>query len=148
MESVFERGTDGPKVIVAAVDGSITSLRAASYAAGLARRQGAELVVVYVAGGSAMANFIPAAGAAVDEAQHDVATELRAQVETGAAQAGIRARFIERKGDPFNEISKVCTKVVADAVIVGASTSQGHRLVGSIGIRLVRAGLWPVTVVP
>ncbi len=148
MGSAFERGTDGPKVIVVAVDGSITSLRAAFYAAGLARRQSAELVVVYVAGGSAMANFVPAAGAAVDEAQHDVAEELREQVENGAAQAGIRARFIERRGDPFTEISKVCTKVIADAVVVGSSTSQGHRLVGSIGIRLVRAGLWPVTVVP
>lgn len=148
MGSVFERGTDGPKVIVAAVDGSITSMRAAFYAAGLARRQSAELVVVYVAGGSAMAGLVPAAGAAVDEAQHDVATELRTQVEAGAAQAGVRARFIELKGDPFNEISKVCTQVIADAVVVGASTSQGHRLVGSIGIRLIRAGLWPVTVVP
>ena len=41
----FERGTDGPRVIVASVDGSTTSLRAASYAAGLARRQSAELLV-------------------------------------------------------------------------------------------------------
>ena len=31
----FERGTDGPKVIVVGIDGSDSSLRAASYAAGL-----------------------------------------------------------------------------------------------------------------
>lgn len=43
-----ERGTDGPEVIVIGVDGSDSSMRAAAYAAGLARRQGALLTVVYV----------------------------------------------------------------------------------------------------
>jgi hypothetical protein len=33
----FELGTDGPKVILVGVDDSVTSLRAAAYAAGLAR---------------------------------------------------------------------------------------------------------------
>lgn len=65
-----------------------------------------------------------------------------------AFESGIRAPFIDLEVDPFGEISTVCTKVVADAVIVGATTSQGHRLVGPIGMRLVEAGLWPVTVVP
>ena len=58
----FERGTDGPRVIVVAADGSTTSLRAASYAAVLARRQSAELVVIFVGAPSAMANLVPAAG--------------------------------------------------------------------------------------
>ncbi|MGW2658903.1 universal stress protein, partial [Streptomyces sp. NPDC001478] len=41
----FERGTDGPKVIVAGIDGSESSMRAAAYAAGLARRQRAMLAL-------------------------------------------------------------------------------------------------------
>jgi nucleotide-binding universal stress UspA family protein len=33
-------------------------------------------------------------------------------------------------------------------VVVGSSEQAGHRLVGSVASRLVRAGRWPVTVVP
>jgi nucleotide-binding universal stress UspA family protein len=32
--------------------------------------------------------------------------------------------------------------------VVGASTHAGHRLVGSLAVRLVKAARWPVTVVP
>ena len=95
-----------------------------------------------------MAALVPAAGAAVTEAQHHVAADLRRQVEEGAASIGISARFIKTRGDAYAEIAEVCGRVLADAVVVGASTSTGHRLVGSIGVRLVRAGRWPVTVVP
>jgi nucleotide-binding universal stress UspA family protein len=144
----FERGTDGPRVIVAAVDGSTTSLRAAAYAAGLARRQSAELVAVFVIAGSAMVGLVPAAGPVLNEAEHQVADELRAQFEEATARAGVRARFIRASGDPYTEIKRICEKVLADAVVVGASTSAGHRIVGSVGVRLVRAGKWPVTVVP
>jgi nucleotide-binding universal stress UspA family protein len=35
-----------------------------------------------------------------------------------------------------------------DAVVIGASTSAGHRIVGSLAGRLVRDAKWPVTVVP
>jgi Universal stress protein family len=44
----FEFGTDGPSLIMVGVDGSRTSLRAAAYAAGLARRQHCRLLAVYV----------------------------------------------------------------------------------------------------
>jgi hypothetical protein len=36
----------------------------------------------------------------------------------------------------------------ADGIIVGASMQAGHRIAGSLAVRLVRAGRWPVTVVP
>jgi hypothetical protein len=33
-------------------------------------------------------------------------------------------------------------------ILVGASEHLGHRIVGSLAARLVRAGKWPVIVVP
>ena len=146
--SGFELGTDGPRVIVVAIDGSVTSLRAASYAAGLARRQRAELVVAYVNTGSAIAGFVPEASLMLADAHESVAQELRRLVDDGARLVGVSAQFVVAKGDAFTEISRICSAVRADAVVVGASTSAGHRILGSIGVRLVRAGRWPVTVVP
>lgn len=39
-------------------------------------------------------------------------------------------------------------ELTADAVVVGASEQAGHRIIGSVAVRLVKAGRWPVTVVP
>jgi nucleotide-binding universal stress UspA family protein len=55
----FELGTDGPSLILVGVDGSRTSLRAAAYAAGLARRQHSRLLVVYVTRPSASIGVAP-----------------------------------------------------------------------------------------
>ena len=148
----FELGTDGPKVILVGVDGSVTSLRAGSYAAGLARRQGARLVLVYVEQPSAMYGAAAGAGAGAVAEQHrafsETAADLRRRVEEAAAERGVQTTFITAMGDPYHELRRVADEVRADAVVVGASTRAGHRLVGSLAVRLVKAGRWPVTVVP
>jgi len=148
----FELGTDGPKVILVGVDGSVTSLRAGSYAAGLARRQGARLVLVYVEQPSAMYGAAAGAGAgAIAEQQRafsETAADLRREAEEGAARVGVQLTFVVAAGDPYHELRRVADEVRADAVVVGASTKAGHRLVGSLAVRLVKTGRWPVTVVP
>ncbi len=147
----FELGTDGPQVILAGIDDSVTSLRAGAYAAGLARRQGARLVCVYVEqlsglyGASASgAGVIAAQGEALDE----TAADLRRRAEEYAEAVGLPLTFLVARGDPYTELRRVADEVRADAVIVGASAKAGHRWVGSLAVRLVKAGRWPVTVVP
>jgi len=145
---VSDQAWDGPAVLLVGIDGSDTSLRAGAYAAGMARRQHARLVVLYVRPFSAMAGIGAGAAISMNEAYDEVATELREQVETQTVRLGIDAQFVERTGNPFHEIVRLADEVRADAVIVGASTKAGHRFVGSLAVHLVRASRWPVTVVP
>jgi nucleotide-binding universal stress UspA family protein len=147
--SRFERGTDGPKVIMVGVDGSESSLRAAAYAGGLARRQHALLAVVYVqpvmAAGASM-------GAPVAETTDEIAEGIVAQIREAAERVKdtfeVRWQFHTFRGDPYGGLVKAADELKADAVVVGASEQAGHRFVGSVAVRLVKAGRWPVTVVP
>jgi len=147
----FELGTDGPSAILVGVDDSVTAARAAWYAAGLARRQGARIISVYVAplGSLPLASPMGATALAAENEAHDaIAKELGARADAVGRELGISVTFITAHGDPFHEIVRVAEETRADAIVVGASLKAGHRLLGSIAVRLVRAGKWPVTVVP
>ena len=147
----FELGTDGPKEILVGVDDSTTSLRAAFYAAGLARRQGARVTVVFVAPLASLGAATPGGAglvAAQREALRQTAEDMRRRAEEGARDLGISITFIAVEGDPYTELRRIADEIRADAVVVGASAKAGHRLIGSLAVRLVRAGRWPVTVVP
>ena len=137
-------------MIVVGLDGSRTSWRAASYANGLARRQRSHVTVVYVVSPSALATMTAdGAGAMlVTQVREEVGADLRAEVERLAAERGINTEFLVVRGDPFTELRKVAQEVRADALVVGASERAGHRFVGSLAGRLVKAARWPVTVVP
>jgi nucleotide-binding universal stress UspA family protein len=147
----FEIGHDGPTAVVGGVDGSDPAMRAAAYAAGVCRRQRSRLVAVYVrepAGGlSSMMDSTGQSRAAALQHQDDTERLLRAQLGLAEAE-GIRAELLVRSGDPYQELSSVAHEVRADSVVVGSSTSIGHRIAGSLAVRLVRNARWPVTVVP
>jgi nucleotide-binding universal stress UspA family protein len=144
----FELGTDGPGTILTAVDGSITSLRDGAYAAGLARRQHAHLLVVTVATTPAMAAMAPGALAVLSETAQDLATDVQAQARQYLEDLSLTGELVRVGGDPYTEIVRLADERRVDAVVVGASAKAGHRIVGSLAGRLVRAGKWPVTVVP
>jgi nucleotide-binding universal stress UspA family protein len=73
---------------------------------------------------------------------------MERRAEVIGKELGITITFIATRGDPYSEIGRIADEVRADAIVVGASKHAGHRLVGSLAVRLVRAGKWPVTVVP
>jgi nucleotide-binding universal stress UspA family protein len=143
---------DGPRAIVVGVDGSTSSLRAAAYAAGLARRQRCRLIAVFVRSLPAvllpMADTSGSAAATVAQAHDEVERELRDAIAERSPGLDIDIRLVVRTGEPFTELLDVAQQVRADAVVVGRSTKILHRIAGSLAIKLIRAGRWPVTVVP
>ena len=145
---LFELGTDGPTRILVGIDGTETSMRAAAYAAGLARRQGSHLIALYVATTSPLASQMAATAAAMIQTQDEIGRQLRQTVMDGAALVGIDAEFVLRRGNPYRELIAVANALRVDAVVVGASGQSGRRFVGSLAGRLVRDATWPVTVVP
>lgn len=134
---------------MAGVDGSESSLRAASYAAGLARRQNALLALVYV---QPLLTAGAAVGAPVADTTDEIAEGLVAEIREATERVKeiwqVRWEFHTFRGDPYAGLVAAADELKADAVVVGVSESAGHRFVGSVAVRLVKAGRWPVTVVP
>jgi nucleotide-binding universal stress UspA family protein len=145
----FELGTDGPATLVVGLDGSDTAWRALHYAVGQARRQRSRVVAVYA---EHIPTFVGAqvavTTAASEEADQQYRAELRTAVEELGREHGVPARLVVVSADPVLALAKVADEVRADAIVVGASEQAGHRLFGSVAVRIVRAGNWPVTVVP
>jgi nucleotide-binding universal stress UspA family protein len=142
----------GPKpstnrTIVVGVDGTHTAMRAAAYAFGLAHRQGYRLVVAFVAARSGL--VLTGQQAAFEHlTQQQLYGELSAELRPAAEELGVSVTFVMVHGDPVTSLRDAADCCRADTVVVGASTSAGHRLAGSVAARLIRTGRWPVVVVP
>jgi nucleotide-binding universal stress UspA family protein len=151
-DSAFEIGTDGPRVIVVGVDGSPSSLRAAAYAAGIARRVHAELVVVYVYQAPPSAAGVAGVDCSVwyraTEAAEQLKEEIRDQLASDHVVWGTCFDVVVRRGSPTTEILAVAKETGADEIVVGASTAFRHRISGSLASRLLRRRDCVVTVVP
>ena len=74
--------------------------------------------------------------------------EIREAAEQVKGIFDVRWEFHTFRGDPYNGLVTAADELKADAVVVGASEQAGHRIIGSVAVRLVKAGRWPVTVVP
>lgn len=143
---------DGPGAILVGVDGSNSSLRAAAYAVGLARRQHCRLIAVYVRESVPfmlpMADTSGTATATVVEAHDAVEEQLRDAIGQNAGPLGVDLCLVVRTGEPYAELVNAAEEIRADAVIVGRSTKFVHRVAGSVPVKLIRCRRWPVTVVP
>jgi nucleotide-binding universal stress UspA family protein len=88
----------------------------------------------------------PSATLAMSNAE--IAADLEREFRVRVVEMGIQADFVSVVGDPWHELTRIADEMRVDLVVVGASESAGHRIVGSLTGRLVRAGRWPVSVVP
>jgi hypothetical protein len=88
----FERGTDGPRVIMVGVDCGAAAQRAGAYAGGLARRQLAHLVVVFVAPSACTAVAPPGLSAVLDETVQALTEEMRRQIRQSTCRPTLHPR--------------------------------------------------------
>ncbi|TDV57243.1 universal stress protein [Actinophytocola oryzae] len=147
VEHMGPRPDPAARAILVGVDGSDTAMRAAAFAIGLARRQGYRLIVTFVAAHSALTVLGPGVAAA-QEAVEELDCDLRAAARNAADELRVPIAFLRTYGDPFTRLREAADDCQVDTVVVGASMSAGHRFAGSVATKLIRAGHWPVLVVP
>jgi len=142
-----------PRLIVAGVDGSEQSNRAAGVAASLARVRGATLVIVTVVrppeGWWGIVGSPPTAealGDSLSDAQRDVLDATVAALDL----EGVDYRTREEIGDAAVQLVAVCEELDADLLVVGRRGSGLLRrmVVGSVANHLIHESTSPVLVVP
>lgn len=142
--------SDGPRLILAAVDDTSSGQHAALYAAGLARRNRARLAYLYVRRPLLTGLWFEGLGGPfIGESEDGYASALLDDLaEMTKRIYGVHAEKIVVEGTPAREIARIANELQVDAVVVGHSRRLIHRVVGSTSRWLVSHGNWPVMVVP
>lgn len=144
----FEIGTDGLNAVVVGYDGTDPAQDALAFAAGLARRNRARLLVAYVIAFGAASGLAPSVAALREEAGREEAARIAGQVAAIARELGVEAECVVRHGEVARELEAYAEEQRADAIVVGRSGSRTHAVIGSVAVALVKHARRPVTVVP
>lgn len=145
--SGFEIGKDGVGVIVVGYDGSPSSVHAAAWAGGLARRERGHLVIVYVEALSSPAHWTAMGAAAATEAGAQYVQELRDQFGPLLDERGVPWDMLHGQGEPAMVLEAVAEQRRADCIVVGRSRRRGG-LLGTVPKSLLTHASRPVVVVP
>lgn len=129
----------GPSVVLVGYDRTDLGNHALSYAAGLAERTGARLVVLNVNESLAL-DCANGARACVE----DIAGEVQ-QVVPGC---GDGCEVAVDVGDPAGAIQRVASELQADLIVVGQSRHRWTHPFGSVPARLAHHADHPVLIVP
>jgi nucleotide-binding universal stress UspA family protein len=134
--------------VVAGYDGSASSRNALAYAAGLSRRLGRPLLIVYVCSSGVYCE--PLTGQVVGVPRDADALErwLLAELDQVTGNAEIDVHVRTRRGSPARELAAAAEEFSADALVIGAPTRAWHRIAGSVSGWLARHARCPVIVVP
>lgn len=134
--------------VIAGYDGSSSARNALAYAAGLARRLGRPLLVVYVTSPGVYCE--PLTGQVVglardtDSLERWLLTELDQVTDPSELEVHVRTR----RGNPARELATAASEFSADALVIGAPRHFWHHVAGSVPGWLARHASCPVVVVP
>ena len=145
--AAVELDGNGQRCVLVTVVGNKSSLRAAAYAIGLARRRGLRLVVLYVHMISPLASTTDTIRA-LRLANAETVSALRVEMDDQAAALGVDVAVVERSGSPYMATMRLAEQVRADAIVMAGGRNFGHRFFGLPVSRIVRDAQCPVTVVP
>jgi nucleotide-binding universal stress UspA family protein len=139
--------TDTSHPVVAGFDGSPSSRHALAYAAGMARRLGRSLVLVYVLPGVCCEPMTgQVIGATRDDAE--LTRWLLAELDQVFDRSDLAVSVVTRRGNPARELAAAADEASADALVVGAPGHLWHQVAGSVPGWLARHAHCPVIVVP
>jgi nucleotide-binding universal stress UspA family protein len=134
--------------VIAGYDGSASSRNALAYAAGVSRRLGRPLLVVYVCSSGVYCE--PLTGQVVGALRDTEALErwLLSELDQVTGQAEVDVHVRTRRGNPARELAAAAEEFSADALVIGAPGHFWHRVAGSVSGWLARHARCPVIVVP
>lgn len=143
---------DPPRRILAAVDGSSTSLEAAEAAIAFAAAVRAEVVLLHVVDDALVRDVASLTGDEPEVVGKRLALQgqeiLRGLCDAGARRDVACSARIET-GDPPRVIDEVARQIGADAIFVGKIGRRGVRrwMIGSVTRRLIEVTHVPVVVI-
>jgi nucleotide-binding universal stress UspA family protein len=134
--------------VIAGYNGSSSSRNALAYAAGMARRLGRPLLMVYVTSPGVYCE--PLTGQVVGLLRDADSLErwLLTELDLSADASGLEVHVRTRRGSPARELALIAAEFSADALVIGAPRRFWHHLIGSVPSWLARNARCPVIVVP
>ncbi|SDK75463.1 universal stress protein [Nonomuraea jiangxiensis] len=137
----FEIGKDGAGLLVVGFDGSGPSRNALAYAAGLARRDDAALLVAFVESLYSTTLWFYAGSPIIPDSAADLTDDLKEELKG----AGVPWQFVSVRGDAARELETLAAAYRADAIVVGRSRSSWR---GSVAVGLAKRSTRTVLIVP
>jgi len=142
--------------ILVATDGSKAADHAVDYAAGLAKREGADLLIANVVGGyglpqKAMMQLTQSEQVWLKDLLESLSAETLTKARERARAAGADQIQLEsRAGDVAQSIIDIAKEKAADVIVVGKRGAGlvERLLLGSVSHKLVNLATLPVIVVP
>jgi nucleotide-binding universal stress UspA family protein len=142
--------------ILVATDGSESADRAVDYAASLAKREGADLLIANVIGGYGLPDgvffrLIDPEQASLKEMLDSISAEILTKARERARAAGADSIQLEsRVGDVAEVVIEIAKEKAINAIVVGkrGAGPLERLLLGSVSRKIVTLAPVPVIVVP